>query len=262
MLTRRRLLRLALAASAATAAGRFVRAPRARAFGERSRFTFARLRYEGPGANPRPGALVQLGYELLKRTSIDAATQEVELTLADPALFSNPFLWLAGDRALPPFSDADVARLAQFLSFGGFLVIDSAEGRPGGDLDRSVRELVTRLFPGRPLTRVPDDHVLYKSFYLLERPVGRLAAVPYLESLTHDDRELIVYCQNDLGGAFAKDPFLGRFTWDCEPGGEEQRELAFRLGVNLAMYALCLDYKSDQVHVPFILERRRWQPAE
>jgi hypothetical protein len=28
----------------------------------------------------------------------------------------------------------------------------------------------------------------------------------------------------------------------------------------LAMYATCLDYKTDQVHVPFILRRRRWQP--
>ena len=43
------------------------------------------------------------------------------------------------------------------------------------------------------------------------------------------------------------------------PGGERQRELAFRLGINLAMYALCLDYKTDQVHVPFILRRRQWQ---
>jgi hypothetical protein len=28
------------------------------------------------------------------------------------------------------------------------------------------------------------------------------------------------------------------------------------------MYALCLDYKSDQVHVPFIMKRRRWKPDE
>ena len=25
------------------------------------------------------------------------------------------------------------------------------------------------------------------------------------------------------------------------------------------MYALCLDYKADQVHVPFIMRRRMWQ---
>ena len=46
------------------------------------------------------------------------------------------------------------------------------------------------------------------------------------------------------------------------PGGEAQREMAFRLGINLAMYALCLDYKTDQVHVPFILRRRQWQSPE
>jgi hypothetical protein len=39
------------------------------------------------------------------------------------------------------------------------------------------------------------------------------------------------------------------------PGGERQREMAFRFGVNLVMYALTGNYKSDQVHVPAILER-------
>jgi hypothetical protein len=28
------------------------------------------------------------------------------------------------------------------------------------------------------------------------------------------------------------------------------------------MYALCLDYKADQVHVPFIMKRRRWKPDD
>ena len=37
--------------------------------------------------------------------------------------------------------------------------------------------------------------------------------------------------------------------------GGDQREMAFRLGVNIVMYALCLDYKTDQVHLPSIMER-------
>ena len=41
----------------------------------------------------------------------------------------------------------------------------------------------------------------------------------------------------------------------CVPGGERQRELAMRFGVNLVMYVLTGNYKSDQVHVPAILER-------
>ena len=36
---------------------------------------------------------------------------------------------------------------------------------------------------------------------------------------------------------------------------ERQRELAYRAGVNLVMYALTGNYKADQVHVPALLER-------
>ena len=66
----------------------------------------------------------------------------------------------------------------------------------------------------------------------------------------------MLYCQNDLGGAWARDAF-GRWEYEVSPGGARQREMAFRLGINLVMYALCLDYKDDLVHTPFILKRRR-----
>ena len=264
MLSRRRFLSLCAGGVAAATAGRLFRPRLAHGFGADSKFVFAQLRYGADDAvwNPRPASLVRLGFELEKRTSVDALTQEIDVSLADPDLYAHPFLWLGGDRELPAFTDADLARLREFLTFGGFLVVDSAEGRAGGAFDRSVRDLASRLFPAQPLARLPDDHVIYKSFYLLRQPVGRLAIVPYLESVTHDDREVLVYSQNDLAGAFAKDPVLERYDYDCEPGGEDQREMAFRLGVNLAMYALCLDYKTDQVHVPFILERRHWQPDD
>jgi hypothetical protein len=38
-------------------------------------------------------------------------------------------------------------------------------------------------------------------------------------------------------------------------GGERQRELAIRFGVNLVMHVLTGNYKSDQVHVPALLDR-------
>ena len=39
------------------------------------------------------------------------------------------------------------------------------------------------------------------------------------------------------------------------PGGPRQRELAWRGGVNLVMYALTGNYKADQVHAKDLLER-------
>ncbi len=67
----------------------------------------------------------------------------------------------------------------------------------------------------------------------------------------------MIYIQNDLGGAWAAT--ITATGKEVLPGGDEQREMAIRWGVNLVMYALCLDYKSDQVHVPFIMRRRTWQ---
>ena len=39
------------------------------------------------------------------------------------------------------------------------------------------------------------------------------------------------------------------------PGGELQREMAFRFGINLVMYALTGNYKTDVVHAPALLQR-------
>jgi hypothetical protein len=97
--------------------------------------------------------------------------------------------------------------------------------------------------------------VLNKTFYLLDRQGGRVAVKPWLEAQSLDGRLAVVYSQNDLGGAWARSD-LGDWEHPCTPGGEPQRETAIRLGVNLAMYALCTDYKDDAVHLPFIMKRR------
>ena len=68
-----------------------------------------------------------------------------------------------------------------------------------------------------------------------------------------------MYSRHDLGGAWARDN-LGNYLHPTVPGGNTQREMAYRLGVNLVMYALCLDYKDDQVHSPFIMRRRAGMP--
>ena len=226
--------------------------------GDADKLALAQIVYPG-NWNPRPSGARRLAWEIDKRTSIETVQESVEVRLSDEAqLRKYPLLLLAGDAAFPAPSDEEVARLRRHLQAGGFLVIDGADPRPGGGFDQSVRALVKRVFPKQNLERLPSDHVLYKSFYLLKTPVGRVAAVPYLEGVIHDGRIVVVYSQNDLAGAWARDNF-GQWEHEVYPGGEQQREMAFRLGINLAMYALCLDYKADQVHVPFILRRRQWQ---
>jgi hypothetical protein len=256
---RRTFLSAVLAGGAALLTGRSV----ARAIGDKARFRFGHLRIGDEGWNPRPNALRRMAWEIEKRTSIDIDLEPAEVDLDSDDLHRTPFLYLAGDRELPLPDDASIKRLRAFLTFGGFLLIDSAEGRTDGAFDKSVRALMRAVFPppAESLQIIPGDHVLYKSFYLLERPVGRIATSPVMDGVIRDDRLVVAYVQNDLGGAWSRDNF-GNYEYECVPGGSRQRELAFRLGVNAVMYALCLDYKTDQVHVPFIMRRRRWRTGD
>jgi hypothetical protein len=235
----------------------------ARAIGPGSKLRFGQLQLGRPGPGPRPNALKRMSWEIEKRTSIDAEGEPTFVTPTSENLHETPFLYLSGERDFDLPSPAGIEALRRFLTFGGFMLIDSAEGSTDGAFDGSVRKLMAAIFPApaKGLEIVPSDHVVYKSFYLLDKPLGRLAISPAMEAVTRDGRLVCAYVANDLGGAWARDDF-GNYDFPCEPGGERQRELAFRMGVNLVMYALCLDYKSDQVHVPFIMKRRRWKPDD
>jgi hypothetical protein len=104
------------------------------------------------------------------------------------------------------------------------------------------------------MRRIPSDHTVYRSFYLIRQVGGRRIVHPYLEGVRIGDVTPVLYCQNDLGGAWEKDP-VGSWVNTCEPGGEAQRRDAFKLGVNIVLYALTANYKQDKIHLPFIKRR-------
>ncbi|HET8538237.1 MAG TPA: DUF4159 domain-containing protein [Anaeromyxobacter sp.] len=227
---------------------------RARALSDASRLAVGQVQHGGSW-NPRPTALRRLGWELARRTSIEPSNEPVPLRLDRGALHRHPMLYLAGAGAMPPLSDAERAALRRHLHYGGFLLVDAADASDGGGFDGSVRRELAKVLPAAPLQPVARDHVLYKSFYLLDRQGGRVLVKPWVEAQVLEGRLAVVYTQNDLGGAWARTE-LGDWEYPCTPGGEPQREAAIRMGVNLAMYALCTDYKDDAVHLPFIMRRR------
>lgn len=206
---------------------------------------------------PRPSARRRIAWEARKRTSIETRLRPSRARLDDPSIFETPLLYLAGDAGFADPSEAEVNGLRRFVDFGGTLIVDDAE--PTRDpFDTSVRRLLQRAFPTRPLRPIPTDHTLFRSFYLLHGPAGRLRNGRALEGIERQGRMGVIYSRSDMGGAWARDN-LG--TWQhAVEGGDAERELAIRLGVNMIMYALCLDYKDDQVHAPFIMRRRGGTP--
>src|SRR6266542_102128 len=162
----------------ATAAGGLALAPRVRALPATSLLTIGQVQHAGRW-NPRPTALRRLSWELSQRTSIETGADAVPVRLGQPTLHRYPMLYLSGDGALPPFSEPEIAALRRHVQYGGFLLVDAADGSDGGGFDGSVRRELARVLPASPLARVPREHVLYKSFYLLDHQGGRLLVKPW-----------------------------------------------------------------------------------
>ncbi len=224
------------------------------AFGGPTIFEWPSLRYAGPWER-RQGAQGRLAWELMKRTSIEAKLEHGAVDAGDPALFDTPVLYWSGDAAFDPLPEEVIANLRRFCLFGGFIFVDG-NLEAGDGFDKSLRREMARLFPDLAFETLPPEHTLFKSFYLLDGRWGRVQRRSFVEGITRDNRTMLVYSQNDVGGAWMRDNF-GNWRFPVIPGGERQREMAFRFGVNLIMYALCTNYKNDQVHIPFILKRRR-----
>ena len=175
--------------------------------------------------------------------------------------YKYPFLYFAGSDKFDFKHPSKIKRLRRYLQHGGFLLVDSSDGVSGGPFDTSFRALMDEVFPKEPLKTLKKDHVLFRTFFLAASVFGRLNLSPNIEVIERDKRLAVVYVKNDLGGAWMKND-LGDWSFDCTPGGKKQRIGAFRLGINILMYALCLDYKEDQTHVDYILKKRKWRPND
>ena len=219
----------------------------------------------------------RLGLEALSRT----LAQRTSFSPGDPVgvdpakdeLAFYPMLYWPISASAPQPPTRAVAKVAAYMKQGGTIVFDTRDalsarpGEPPTPETRWLREL-TKGLDIPELEVVPRDHVITKTFYLLDGFVGRTTnGDTWVEALASEPKEgaarpvratdsvsAIVITSNDLAAAWAQDK-LGQPLYPLTPGGARQREMALRGGVNLVMYTLTGNYKSDQVHVRDLLER-------
>ena len=206
---------------------------------------------------------------LRARTALEPADpMGVDIDKDELAFF--PLLYWPVREDAEPLSDATLAKVDAFMKQGGLIIFDTRDqglsAVDTGTQNKALTRLIGQLdIP--PLEPVPENHVLTKSFYLMRSFPGRYdGGALWVEAEPQDETERsersrrtdgvssIVITSNDLASAWALDD-ANRPLYPAVPGGEVQREMAFRAGVNIVMYALTGNYKADQVHVPALLER-------
>jgi hypothetical protein len=211
---------------------------------------------------------------LSKVLSARTAVEPGEPMGVDPARDELVFFPLIYWPVLPdahPLPDRVLAKVDAYMKQGGLIVFDTKnDGSFAGNLTQAGNATPLAQLLGKldlpPLQRVQEGHVLTKAFYLLQSFPGRWDnGDPWVEAqaeagessrrgVKSDGVSSIIVTSNDLAAAWALDD-AERPLFAAVPGGEEQREMSYRVGVNIVMYALTGNYKADQVHVPAILER-------
>lgn len=177
-------------------------------------------------------------------------------------LYTYPFLYWPMAAAQRPLSLTAAQIVQSYMARGGTVVFDTRDLQ-FGDIDgqtigvERLRNLTQSLqIPS--LAQVEKGHILTKSFYLLDTFPGLYTGgklwVEKDPNPNYDSITSVIIGGNDWAAAWSDDA-ADRSRLPVGPGGERQREMAIRFGVNLVMVTLTGNYKTDQVHAPFILQR-------
>lgn len=195
-----------------------------------------------------------LAHIVKQRTSIDRiAVVGVDPDKDDLAFY--PLLYWPLKSGASLLSSQAVEHVNAYLHHGGMILLDSMDGQP---LPPSLMQHLLSGVDVPPLSSLPQDHVLKHSFYLLDEFPGRYASTDFLlepeDMSSYDGVATVLYGVNGYAAAWATDE-TGHPLFACTPGGELQREYAYRFGINLVMYALTGNYKSDQLHAQGLLKK-------
>ena len=176
-------------------------------------------------------------------------------------LSAYPLLYWPITADAAPLSPAQAAALNDYMSRGGIILIDTRDSGSGAGFAPGTEGALRRISQGLTipaLAPLTSEHVLSRAFYLLNDFAGRFTGEAVWaqrdQDRTNDSVSPVIIGGNDWAAAWAVDA-AGHNPYAVIPGGQRQRIMAYRFGVNLVMYALTGNYKGDQVHVPAILQR-------
>ena len=198
---------------------------------------------------------------LQTRTSI-APKEVIEVDIKKDQIYYYSFLYWPLSKNLIDLDIKTITKIKNYLNNGGMLFFDIIGfSRENFNLEsnkfKKIKNFLSSIEVDN-LTPIPKDHTLTKSFYLLKKFSGRwdnkILLIENSSLELNDGVSSVILGFNDWASAWALDSNKNPI-YPVVPGGERQREISYRFGINVAMYALTGNYKSDQIHFKSILNR-------
>ena len=177
--------------------------------------------------------------------------EPLHFRLTDPQLFDHPWIY-ATQTGWWDLSDAEAAKLGEYLQRGGFLVVDDMWG-PDPTQWEVFEQTMQRVLPGHPITDIGlDDSVMHVLYDIRKKDLTWIPGTRHLRRgasgqyeamqppgttpawrAIHDDHNRMVVAVNyntDIGDAWE--------YADAPEYPEMMTTLAYRYGINYLIYSM------------------------
>jgi len=199
-------------------------------------FVFTRLSYESGDWDVDERMPANLLNSLIEYTTLRVNRTEQVIALADPAMLTVPFCYMAGRRLLQ-FNHAERENFSRYVNNGGFVFVDDCNHDIDGMFARSFEQQMSELFGPEALQMLPNDHPIYSAFFEFDGPPNTSQELngwgddlvhKYLKAIEIDGRIAVLYSNKDFG-----------CEWDYDFRNKRFMRLDnTRFGVNIVIYSM------------------------
>jgi hypothetical protein len=199
-------------------------------------FFFTRLQYESGDWDVDQRMPSNILHSLVQYTTIPVDTVEKIVPLGSPEIFESPFCYLSGHK-LVQFTKEEAKNFKQYVTNGGFVFVDDCNHDIDGLFAKSFENQMADLFGAQALKKIPNDHILYRSFFEFDGPPATSQELngwgddlvhDYLKAIEIEGRIGVLYSNKDYG-----------CEWDYDFKNKRWYKIDnTRFSVNIITYAL------------------------
>lgn len=174
---------------------------------ENKPFFFTRLQYESGDWDVDQRMPSNIMHSLVQYTTIPVDTVENIVPLSSESIFECPFCYLSGHK-LVQFTADEAKNFKNYVENGGFVFVDDCNHDIEGLFAKSFENQMADLFGSDALKKIPEDHIIYRSFFEFDGPPATSQELngwgddlvhDYLKAVEVNGKIGVLYSNKDYG---------------------------------------------------------------